>query len=46
MSIVQVLQNYVKNNLLKFGNDWLSRFGDFLRTDFENVVSRKMRFKL
>ena len=39
MSIVQVLQNYAKNNWLKFGNDWLivSRSGDFLRTDFEIV---------
>ena len=46
MSIVQVLQNYFKNNWLKFGNDWFRRSGDFLRTDFENIVSRKTRLKL
>ena len=46
MSIVQVLPNYVKNNWLKFGNDELSRSGDFLRTGFENVVSRKTCLKL
>ena len=46
MSIVQVLQNYIKNNWLKFGNDWLTRSGDFLRTDFENVFSRKTRLKI
>ena len=46
MSIVRVLQNYVKNNWLKFGNDWLSRSGDFSHTDFENVVPQKTRLKL
>ena len=29
MSFVKVLQNYVKNDWLKFGNDWLTRSGDF-----------------
>ena len=46
MSIVQVLQNYIKNNWLKFVKDWLSRSGDFLRTDFETVFSRKTRLKI
>ena len=44
-SLIHALNIDILNKWLKFENDRLSRSGDIVGTDFENVVMKKTRLK-
>ena len=45
-SVIHILNIDILNNLLKFESDLLSRSGDIVGTDFENLIVRQTRLKL